>query len=49
MDLGLEEFVHLWLKIVEGRVMGLCLELKDGLMSYLMAIWWNIVCEVLGF
>ena len=29
--------------------MALCLELKGGLMSYLMAIQWEKVCGDLGF
>ena len=36
IGLGLKEFVDLGFRIVEERVMGLCSELKDGLMCYLM-------------
>ena len=35
----LEEFVDLGFRIVEERIMGLCLELTGNLISYLMAIW----------
>jgi hypothetical protein len=37
VGLGLGEFVDLVFRIVEEMVVGLCQELKDGLMSYLIA------------
>ena len=37
--LSLGGFVDLWFRIIEERVIGLYYELKDGLMSYLMAFW----------
>jgi hypothetical protein len=36
---GLGGFMDLVFRIVEERVIGLCWQLKGGLMSYLMAIW----------
>jgi hypothetical protein len=41
--------MDLWFRNVEERFMGLCYELLDGLMSYLMAIWSKNLCGVLPF
>ena len=37
--LTLGEYLDLRFRMVEERVMGLCWELKDGLINYLIAIW----------
>jgi hypothetical protein len=49
VGLGFGEFMDLWFRNVEERFMGLCYELIDGLMSYLMAIWSKNLCGVLPF
>ena len=39
----------LFIKKIVGSVMGLCQELKGGLINYLIAIWSKNVCGALGF
>ena len=45
----INNILMLFIKKIVGSVMGLCEELKGGLINYLIAIWSKNVCGALGF